>query len=68
MGRTSIIIVHRLSTIMKHGKIVQEGKHFKLIQQIGEYKKLWKLQKGWYIGEWGSEREKFKYLINYTIV
>lgn len=56
-GRTSIIIAHRLSTIMnadriivmKHGKIVQEGKHGQLINQQGEYKKLWNLQKGGYI-------------------
>tara|TARA_Y100000310_G_C20636634_1_gene791534 strand:+ start:49 stop:1836 length:1788 start_codon:yes stop_codon:yes gene_type:complete len=56
-GRTSIIIAHRLSTIMnadriivmKHGKIVQEGKHSRLINQQGEYKKLWNLQKGGYI-------------------
>ncbi len=56
-GRTSIIIAHRLSTIMnadriivlKHGKIVQEGTHGQLINQQGEYKKLWNLQKGGYI-------------------
>jgi len=56
-GRTSIIIAHRLSTIMnadriivmKHGKIVQEGTHSQLINQQGEYKKLWNLQKGGYI-------------------
>jgi ABC-type multidrug transport system fused ATPase/permease subunit len=56
-GRTSIIIAHRLSTIMnadriivlKHGNIVQEGKHSQLINQQGEYKKLWSLQKGGYI-------------------
>jgi len=56
-GRTSIIIAHRLSTIMnadriivmKHGKIVQEGTHAQLINQQGEYKKLWNLQKGGYI-------------------
>ena len=56
-GRTSIIIAHRLSTIMnadkiivmKNGKIIQQGKHSKLINQPGEYKKLWNLQKGGYI-------------------
>ena len=58
-GRTSIIIAHRLSTIMgadkiivlKHGKIVQEGKHSELSEQPGEYKKLWKLQKEGYMEE-----------------
>jgi len=56
-GRTSIIIAHRLSTIMKadkiivmkQGKIVQKGTHKQLINQRGEYKKLWNLQKGGYI-------------------
>ena len=56
-NRTSMIIAHRLSTIMKadriivmkKGKIVQEGNHFELIRQGGEYKKLWDLQKGGYI-------------------
>ncbi|MBS3078857.1 ABC transporter ATP-binding protein [Candidatus Pacearchaeota archaeon] len=56
-GRTSIIIAHRLSTIMKadniivmkDGKIVQSGNHNQLINQIGEYKKLWNLQKGGYM-------------------
>jgi len=56
-GRTSIIIAHRLSTIMnadriivlQRGKITQQGKHFELINQPGEYKKLWNLQKGGYI-------------------
>ena len=56
-GRTSIIIAHRLSTIMKadtivvmkNGKIVQKGTHSELINQTGEYKNLWNLQKGGYI-------------------
>jgi len=56
-GRTSIIIAHRLSTIMhadkiivmKKGEIVQMGTHRQLINQQGEYKKLWNLQKGGYI-------------------
>lgn len=58
-GRTSIIIAHRLSTIMKadriivleKGKIVQMGNHKELINQQGQYKKLWNLQKGGYIKE-----------------
>ena len=56
-GRTSIIIAHRLSTIMHadkivvmdKGKIVQMGTHRQLINQQGQYKKLWNLQKGGYI-------------------
>ncbi|MAG76038.1 MAG: hypothetical protein CL811_04680 [Colwelliaceae bacterium] len=58
-GRTSIIIAHRLSTIMNadkivvldKGKIVQVGKHRELIAKPGQYKKLWKLQKGGYLKE-----------------
>jgi ABC-type multidrug transport system fused ATPase/permease subunit len=58
-GRTSIIIAHRLSTIMnadriivmKEGKIIETGSHSELINQSGEYRKLWKLQKGGYIKE-----------------
>jgi len=57
-GRTSIIIAHRLSTIMtadriivfRKGKIIQEGTHEQLVKQPGEYRKLWNLQKGGYIG------------------
>ncbi len=56
-GRTTIIIAHRLSTIMhadkivvmNKGKIVQEGKHNKLLKQKGPYYDLWKLQKGGYL-------------------
>jgi ABC-type multidrug transport system fused ATPase/permease subunit len=56
-GRTTIIIAHRLSTIMSadriivmdKGKIVQQGTHKELIEQEGQYKKLWNLQKGGYI-------------------
>ncbi len=57
-GRTTIIIAHRLSTVMKadkivvldQGKIVQQGNHRELIGQDGLYRKLWNLQKGGYIG------------------
>ena len=56
-NRTTLIIAHRLSTIMhadriivmKEGKIVQHGKHSDLIKVSGEYRKLWRLQKGGYI-------------------
>ncbi len=57
-GRTAIIIAHRLSTVMhadkivvlKKGKIVQMGKHEQLIRQQGEYRHLWEIQRGGYIG------------------
>jgi ABC-type multidrug transport system fused ATPase/permease subunit len=37
--------------VMDKGKIVQVGKHNELIRQQGVYRKLWRLQKGGYIGE-----------------
>ena len=57
IGRTSLIIAHRLSTIMKadkivvldKGQIVQIGNHEELIKKPGQYRKLWRLQKGGYI-------------------
>lgn len=58
-GKTTIIVAHRLSTIMKmdrivvmkNGKIVEEGKHDALRKKRdGLYKKLWDLQAGDFIG------------------
>jgi ATP-binding cassette subfamily B protein len=51
-NKTTIIIAHRLSTVMdadriivfKQGQIVQQGKHQELIKQDGVYKHLWQLQ------------------------
>ncbi len=51
-GRTSIIIAHRLATIMnadkilvlEKGRIVESGSHSELIAKKGFYKKLYKLQ------------------------
>jgi ATP-binding cassette, subfamily B, heavy metal transporter len=56
-GRTSLIVAHRLSTIMhadiivvmKNGRIIQRGDHRELITEGGEYQRLWDLQKGGYI-------------------
>ena len=53
VGRTSFVIAHRLSTIknadnilvLEHGKIVEQGKHDKLIQNVdGVYYKLNNIQ------------------------
>ncbi|MBO4863982.1 MAG: peptidase domain-containing ABC transporter [Eubacterium sp.] len=51
-GTTSVIIAHRLSTIMNcdkiivlsHGKVVEQGRHQELMNQKGEYYKLWQGQ------------------------
>lgn len=48
-GKTIIIIAHRLSTIknadnilvLKKGKLVEEGKHDKLLESKGEYYNMW---------------------------
>ena len=51
-GPTSIIIAHRLSTVVnvdtiyvfKHGKILEYGSHFDLLEKKGEYYNLWQEQ------------------------
>ncbi|MBD65410.1 MAG: ABC transporter [Halobacteriovoraceae bacterium] len=53
-GRTTIIIAHRLSTVvdadkifvLDRGKIVQVGPHQKLLEEPGYYKYLWSVQTG----------------------
>ena len=49
---TSIVIAHRLSTItdadsiivLKAGEIIEQGKHEELLNQNGEYARMWALQ------------------------
>lgn len=51
-GTTTILIAHRLSTILQcnrifvieNGKIIESGTHQQLIQQNGQYYRLWKEQ------------------------
>lgn len=55
-GRTAIIVTHRLALtkmadrilVMKDGKIVQDGTHKQLMDEDGEYKKLYQMQMKWY--------------------
>lgn len=54
VGRTTIAIAHRLSTVrnanciyvMEHGKIAEHGQHDALLQQQGIYANLWQIQTG----------------------
>ena len=54
-GRTTLVVAHRLSTIMQmdrivvihSGSIVEEGKHKELVKaKKGLYQKLWEIQAG----------------------
>ncbi len=58
-GRTTIVVAHRLSTIMQmdrivvisDGAIIEEGKHEELLKaQQGTYQKLWSIQAGGFSG------------------
>ncbi|CAF2958934.1 unnamed protein product [Rotaria sp. Silwood2] len=56
-GKTTIVIAHRLSTLMHmdrilvfdKGKIVEDGSHVKLLSQDGCYKTLWDAQVGGFL-------------------
>lgn len=58
-GRTSIVIAHRLSTVMdldriivlKDGKIIESGSHNELLKKGGAYAKLWSRQSGAFLNE-----------------
>jgi ABC-type transport system involved in Fe-S cluster assembly, permease and ATPase components len=52
-GRSTVIIAHRLSTVvdadqiivMEHGRILERGTHHELLQREGRYAQMWKLQR-----------------------
>jgi ATP-binding cassette subfamily B protein len=54
VGRTSLIIAHRLSTVrradcihvVEAGRIVESGTHEELVARNGQYASLWRLQTG----------------------
>jgi ABC-type transport system involved in Fe-S cluster assembly fused permease/ATPase subunit len=51
-GRTTLVIAHRLSTVMdadqilvlQHGRLVERGTHRQLLEAEGEYARMWQLQ------------------------
>lgn len=55
-GRTAILISHRLSTVkmvdriyvLEHGRIVEAGTHDQLVEQNGEYARMYALQAQYY--------------------
>ena len=54
IGRTTIIVAHRLSTVVNankilvfdKGSVIEQGTHSELIKVDGAYKKLWSVQTG----------------------
>ena len=56
-GKTTIVIAHRLSTLLHmdrilvfdRGKIVEDGTHQKLLAKVGLYKTLWDAQVGGFL-------------------
>lgn len=52
VGRTTLVIAHRLSTVMdagqilvmEHGRIIERGGHRELLAANGHYAQMWKLQ------------------------
>jgi ABC-type transport system involved in Fe-S cluster assembly fused permease/ATPase subunit len=52
-GRTTLVIAHRLSTVMdadeilvlSHGRIAERGTHVQLLELKGEYSRMWELQR-----------------------
>ena len=51
-GRTTLVIAHRLSTVMdadqilvlSHGRVIERGTHMQLLELKGEYARMWALQ------------------------
>lgn len=56
-NRTTLVIAHRLSTVMRanqilvmdHGRLVDRGTHDKLLAHDGPYRRYWQIQAGGYV-------------------
>lgn len=65
-GKTTIVIAHRLSTLLRmdrilvfdRGKIVEDGTHAYLLAKKGLYKRLWDAQVGGFLPDVRSEKRK----------
>ena len=66
VGRTTLVIAHRLSTVMdadmilvlNHGRIVERGGHRELLAAEGEYSRMWALQQEAALAEEVLEKAK----------
>jgi ABC-type transport system involved in Fe-S cluster assembly fused permease/ATPase subunit len=66
-GRTTLVIAHRLSTVvdadeilvLDHGRIIERGRHSELLAQEGHYAAMWNKQR-----EAAAAREKLKEVEN----
>jgi len=64
-GKTTIVIAHRLSTLLHmdriivfdQGKIVEDGTHHELLSKRGLYKTLWDVQVGGFLLDNKNENE-----------
>ncbi len=65
-GRTSIVIAHRLTTIlsadeilvMEHGKIVERGRHEDLVEKSGVYQDLYETQFRYALDDYERRRQE----------
>lgn len=62
-GKNALFISHRLASTkfcdrilyLDQGKILEEGTHEELMQQNGEYRRLYEIQAQWYRKDWKGE-------------